>query len=213
MINILGKKRVFFLSLFLLINAVLGLLIFFYLLPEKQDSETKLRAVSAQFSTVQQDLANIKLDLEKLQQQQGFFEELNRRGFFNFQGRQEARDVLQGLDDQAEIIFSKVSIGAGEISEHVEAAKADYVVLESPVSISIEAVDDVDVFNYLHLLNNVFPGHISVDEFVIKRELDVSGGVLRAIASGERPKMVDGRIQMMWRTMIPRSGVRDGGGQ
>lgn len=212
MIDILGKKRVFFLSVFLLINAVLGLLIFFYLLPEKQVSETKLRTVSSQVSTIQQDLANIRLDFKQLEEQKGMFQILNNRGFFNSQGRQEARDVLQGLDEQTGIVFSKVSIGAGEIEEHVEASKAGHVVLKSPVSISIEAVDDVDVFNYLHLINNVFPGHVSVEEFVIKRELDVSGDVLRAIASGERPKMVDGRLQMMWRTMIPRLDTQEGGG-
>ena len=53
---------------------------------------------------------------------------------------------------------------------------------------------------------------MSVNEFVIKRELDVSGDVLRAIAAGDRPKMVDGRLQMTWRTIIPRPDTQDRGG-
>jgi len=215
MIEALGKKRVFLLVILLAINAFIGAVVFLYLLPEKQKTRQQLRAVSGQVSTVQNDLNNLRVDLEDLQKQQSTFETLSQRGFFDLQGRKQAVSVLEGLDEKSGVISSKVSISAGEVDRNPEAVKAGYVVLSSPVSITIEAVDDVDIFNYIHLINNVFPGHVSIDEFVIKRELDVSGTILRAIAAGERPKMVDGRVEMTWRTMIPQSAVRqtdEGGG-
>ena len=212
MIKILGKRRVFFLVALLIINAILGIMVFLYLIPEKEASSRQLRSITSELSTLNTDLNNIRLDFEELTKQRSNFEALNERGFFNFQRRKEAVSVLEGLDREAGIGFSKVSIGAGEVEEHPEALKADHVVLSSPVSIVVESVDDVDVFNYVHLLNNVFPGHVSIDEFVIKRELDVTGDILRAIASGDRPKMVDARIEMTWRTMIPSSAVLEGEG-
>ena len=214
MIKALGKKRVFLLGILLVVNAILGSLIFMYLLPQKQQSERSLRSTNGQVSTVRNDLANLQVDFQELEEQQFAFDRLNSRGFFDLQGRKAAVAALEDLDKRAKIIFSKVSIGAGEIDEKPEALKAGHVILASPISVTIEAMDDVDVFNYIHLLNNVFPGHVSVNEMVIKRELDVSGDILRAIAAGEKPKMIAGRLDLTWRTMIPKAAViQDQGGR
>jgi len=205
MIETLGKKRVFILGALLVINALLGAIVFMYLVPQEQSTQKSLRSLNSQISTVQTDLTNLRIDFDELEKQRSTYERLVQRGFLNGQDRRAAVRDLEDLDERSGLIFSKISIGGGEIDEHPEALKAEHVVLSSPISVTLEAMDDVDVFNYIHLLSNVFPGHISVDEMVIKREIDVSGDVLRAIASGEEPKMVEGRLELTWRTMMPKS--------
>lgn len=207
MIEALGKKRVMFLGVLILLNALLGALVFLYLMPEVETSDRTLRSVNGQFSSLRSDFDSLMLDFQELEKQQYEYEELKQRGFFGLQGRRPAAALLESIDKESKIISTKVAIGSGGITENEEAAKADYVLLESPVSLSIESIDDVDVFSYINLLNHAFPGHISIDEMVMKRTLDVSGGVLRAIAAGQKPRVVNTRLEMTWRTMIPKTSI------
>ena len=71
----------------------------------------------------------------------------------------------------------------------------------------------MNIFHYLFLAENYFPGHLSVEKISLKREADVTGTVLRAIANGKNPSLVGAQVELMWRTMIPEASVINGGGK
>ena len=48
---------------------------------------------------------------------------------------------------------------------------------------------------------------MSFEKLSLKREAEVSGTVMRAIATGAKPKLVSAEIVMTWRTMIPQKDV------
>ncbi len=81
--------------------------------------------------------------------------------------------------------------------------------MSSPVTIDIKAVDDVDVYEYLYLIDEFFPGHVTVESIELKREANINLTILRSIASGGNPELVTAKIEAIWRTMVPQENVAD----
>lgn len=86
------------------------------------------------------------------------------------------------------------------------------MMLDTPVSLTIEAMDDVDFFNFIYWIENGFPGHISVSSLSMERTLDVNDVTLRQIGSGVETTLVKGKVSFNWRTLIPETGAGTAGG-
>lgn len=211
MIKVLGKKRILVLACLLGINILFGAIVYLYLVPEKALQEKNLKSITSKVKTVRKDLEFTQQEFEQLEIQKVQFEKLRTKGFFNAQMRRRAEEIFEQIQKQSEVASAKASIGAGKTVENEDAAKSEHVLLESPVHIEIEAINDVDVYNYIYLLQNFFPGHLTISIVSMGRQQEVTGGVLKAIATGVNPPLVAAKIDMIWRTMIPKTEVIDQG--
>lgn len=203
MIKVLGLQRIIILLVLLAINAVLGFAVYMHFTPQQVVKERELRGVRGQASTLQADIDGLLVEFDQLDEQREEFERLKKDGFFDGQSRRKAELIFQKIQERSGVVSAVASVNAGELEDNEEAKKADHQILKSPISIRIEAVNDLDVFRYLYLINEFFPGHVAVKNIKITREADVSGTVLRAIASGKNPPLVIADLELIWRTMIP----------
>lgn len=207
MIGILGARRVILLLVLALFNAVMGALVYTYLVPEQEVQQRKLRQIRGEVSTLRGDISRMQVEFEQLELQKAEFQRLEADGFFKNQSRKQAENTFNAIQKKSGVNLAVASIEAGVVEDNKEAAKAKYKVLKSPMTVSIEAVDDVDIYHYLFLIENYFPGHVSVENLSIEREADISNTVLRGIASGVNPPLVKAQLDMVWRTMIPESEI------
>ena len=207
MIGIIGVKRLLILLVLIIINLLLGGIIYMYVLPEKQRADQDLRSLRGQLSTVQRDLDKMHIEFEQLEKRQDRFDNIKDRGFFSDQDRGDAKKLLSSVQKQSKVISAIVSVKSGVIEDNIEAQKSNHKMLVSPVEIEIKAFDDSDVYRYIDLAQKQFPGHLSLDEISIKRSREVTSALLRAIASGASPELVTASIKMSWRTMIPLDQV------
>lgn len=207
MINILGTKRVILLLLLIALNVAFAASLYLYMIPTKQDKERQLRGVRGQASTVQSDIDRMQVEFSQLADQQSEFDLLKEQGFFSVQGRRQAEMVFEKIQNEAGVISAVVNIQSGALVDDEEAQKAEHKVLVSPIKVKIEALDDVDVYRYVYLVEKFFPGHITVEAIELERKSPVTGAVLRSIASGANPELVSADIELSWRTMIPESDV------
>jgi len=115
--------------------------------------------------------------------------------------------LFKDIQIESHVVSSVAAIKPGIIEENEEAKKSNYKLLSSPIDITVEAFDDSDIYNYLYILEQKFPGHLSVDKMSMTRVTDISGPVLRAIATGANPVLVKATINMSWRTMIKDSQI------
>lgn len=207
MISVIGTKRLVILFALLLINAALGAAIYMYFMPEQQKTEKRLRVKRGQLSNVQYDLERMRIEFEQLDKQQGEFDQLKEKGFFSNQVRSTAKDLFSQIQDQSKVISAKVNVKSGVIEENKEAQKAKHMVLKSLINVELKAFDDADVYQYLSLVLQEFPGHISVDNVVVKRVKDISAPILRAIKSGANPELINASLSLSWRTLIPEDQV------
>lgn len=208
MIRILGARRILLLFILIVLNAGAAGILYGYLIPDQMKTERNLRMMRGQIGNVQRDIDRLLVEFDQLEEQQARFDALRDEGFFNEQNRREAEDLLRQIQDSAKVVSAVANINPGELEENTEAAKAGHRVLRSNVEITIEALDDIDVYRYLYLLEEYFPGHISFQKIEMIREKDVNAAVLRAVASGMNPPLVKAEIDLAWRTMIPESKVR-----
>lgn len=207
MIKIIGFKRLIVLTILIAINAALAAGIYMYLLPENAKTDRELTAVKRQVSGVRSDINKMQIEFEQLEEQQDKFDNLKDTGFFSTQVRSEAKLLFSQIQEDSNVLSATVSVKSGVIETNEEAQKSNHKVLMSPVELEIESLDDIDVYRYLVLLQQRFPGHLSLDRITMKRNRDLSKAVLRSIASGASPELVSANVRMSWRTIIPENQV------
>lgn len=207
LLNILGFRRVLILGILLSLNVLLASSHYLYFVPQKDVLDRELRTLRGKATTMQADIARLQLEFEQLTEQRAEFEKLKQNGFFSNQDRSQAQQVLQQIQRESRVVTARAEVKAGVLNDNEEAAKAEHKILISPISITARAIDDIDLFRYIKLLETEFPGHVSFQSVEINREADLTNPVLRSISSGESPGLVTAKFEIMWQTMIPQSDV------
>lgn len=209
MIHIIGIKRIIILAVLLGVNVALGCMIYLYAMPESTKTEREIRGLRGRVSTIQADIDRMQLEFEQLDRQQESFDALKASGFFNLQDRSNARDIMKAIQEEAKVISAKASIKSGFVEQNAEAEKANHLILISPVEITINAFDDTDVYRYLEIARLKFPGALTLERLEMRRTQEVNGPILRAIAGGANPELVEAKLYMYWRTMVPKNAITD----
>lgn len=204
MIAILGVKRVAILLSLIVLTAGLGALVYLYLGPELTKVERALSTAKSNETKVRNDLADIEEEFARLETQRGEFESLKADGFFSNQSRRDAEAVFLAAKEISGVNEAVVTVKPGKVVENEEAAKASQVLLESEIEVVLMAIDDIDVLAYVAYLEKSFPGHLTINNFSVARKSNISDTILRAIAGGINPALVEGNLKMTWRTMVSR---------
>ncbi len=207
MIKVIGAKRVVILGVLVVLNVASAALTYLYMVPEQASTERKLRALRSENQTTSSDIERMQIEFEQLGQQQDKFDALKNDGFFKAQVRSVAKKLFQDIQEESRVVSAVASVRPGAIEENEEAKKSNYKVLVSPVEIVIQAFDDGDIYNYIYILEQKFPGHLAIDSMTMQRAQDISGPVLRAIATGGNPVLITANVKLSWRTMIPESQI------
>jgi hypothetical protein len=205
--QVLGARRLILLLSLVVANALFASFFYVYLQPQLIKKERELRSIRGQITNVRTDINRMQVEFEQLEEQRAEFDALRKQGFFNDQQRREAELVFQQIQDKSKVISAVATVRAGVVEDSKEAQKADHKILKSPVEVKIEAMDDIDIVRYIYLIRTFFPGHITIEDVKIGRDAEITGTVLRSIASGGRPALVHAQIKASWRTMIPGDSV------
>ncbi len=207
MINVIGIKRIIILAVLVVLNIGLASVNYLYFAPDIHKSDRKMRTLRNQLSAVRSDIDKLQIESEQLEEQRDSYELIKSEGFFSNQVRSEAKELLSKIQTESKVIKAIANVKAGVLLDDEDAGKANHKVLLSPIEIEIQAFDDGDVYKYIYLAQRMFPGHLSLDGLEMKRVLDVSSPVLRAIASGANPELVNAKVLFAWRTIIPQDQV------
>lgn len=205
MIAVLGLKRILVVLCLVALNCALAGGLYLYLVPEVQKAEKEIRTVRSKETAVRGDIDNIQLEFEQLAKQQNEYEALRSDGFFTNQSRRHAQEVFLAAKQYSGVMDARVNVKPGAVVANEHAQKADQVMLESPVQIDFTSVDDTDIYEYIYYLDQVFPGYLSVNSVNISRKSSLNETILRAIATGVKPPLVEGTISLTWRTMVSKA--------
>lgn len=203
MIKMLGIKRIVVLGTLLVLNALLGAGVYLYFVPEQQESKRELSSARQKVAKVQRDIDGLLLEFEQLEEQREVFETLRDDGLFNRQSRREAQVIFEDIQKKSGVTNALVTIESGVTSDDEDVKKAGYKILKSPVTIKLSALSDLEVYRYIYMLEQSFPGHVSIEKLDLDRVAEISSTILRAVASNENPPLVTANIDMLWSTMIP----------
>lgn len=205
--QILGVKRIVILLVLASINGLLGAGTYLYFMPHNDELNGQLRTLTSQVAAKHADTAKLQGEYRVIQDQKVFFESLNAAGFFSNQNRAVARQRIGDIQKFTNVLSAKYDITAATVEKNPLAADSGDVVINSPVDIKVDALDDVDFYNFIYWVENAFPGIVSVKSMKVSRVADINETVLRAIGSGVAVTLINGEVSFEWRTMVPEKDV------
>ena len=207
MLKILGSKRVIFLAILAALIAGVGGAYYYVLVPAHEQSTQDLQTTKAAVDQKYADVSRMKEEYVLLQSQLRAFKELEARGFFNDQDRSPAIDSLEKLSDYAGLLKANLKFGAGELIKDPKTDLAKQVVLKSPVVVSIQSVDDVDVYTFIKFIEEKFPGSIDISSLKLERKDMFKMDVLKTIGGTTPSPLVEAELHFDWFTMTPENSV------
>lgn len=207
MLQLIGFKRLIIIAILLSLNVVLGAAVYGYLVPENKKKDSELSALKSKISQIRSDTFQLEDNYKLIQEQKFDYENLVQAGYFNTQDRLAFRRRMTDIQRYTQVLRASFDIAPAGIEANEKIKAAEHVILKSPVSVDIEALDDVDFYNFLFWLENGFPGHSQITSLNIKREEDVDDQTLRAIGSGTDLTMITGSVKFDWRTFVPENQI------
>lgn len=207
MLKVLGTKRITFMVVVLLLAAAIGSAYYYWILPERELVTAELNATKAATEVRYQEVAKMKEEYVLLQSQLRSFKALELRGFFNDQDRSNGIEKIEKLSNYSGVLKTKLKFGSGQLVSDPLADLASQVVLRSPVTLNVSAVDDVDVYSLLKFIEEKFPGDIDISSFRLKRVDIFNEAMLRKIGGGKPDSLVEAEIILDWLTMASKDVV------
>jgi len=215
MIRLIGLNKIF---LMLFLGMFLALFIFYYYMvasPEILSNQRELRNNNGEISKISGDLDQLKIGIEQFKEQEDQFQSLYKHDLFNSQDRVEARKRLTAIRDASGVSSALFTIRSAKVDENEDVKKAGHKILNTPMTFRIEAIDDLDVYRFIYLLNHGFPGQITLEEVSVSREEEITLPLLKQIGIGQeemRP-LINAEIEASWRTIVPDTQLELRGGQ
>lgn len=209
MIRIVGVKRIMVLAVLTAAAALLFAADYGYLRPENSAASAELRQIGTQVAEKRAESDRLRTEAEEIKQQQVRYESLARAGFFSDQNRLVARKRIEDIQKETGVLQASYDIATGEVQKDQNADEAGYAVLVSPIRIGIEAMDDVDIYNFIYWMENSFPGHIMLDNLHVTKTRDLDEVSLRQIGAGVPTPLIKADLAFSWRTMVSVEKVRN----
>lgn len=215
-LEILGIKRVFGLALGVGANVVMALFLYLYLIPAVDSRTNELNSLRGENSARSAEVQNLRQEIEAFEGQKVAFEDLKRLGFFSTQDRVMAREKIDEIRTLSRLLSIRYRVEPAAYTSDDLIAKARHVIVSSPLSVTLEAIEDKDVYRFLYLMETVFPGHVSLEEISLQKKAEVTQPILRQIGTGVPVVLVGGEARFVWRTVIPQdqaSGLSSAGSE
>jgi hypothetical protein len=209
MIKVLGFKRVVILLVLLGLNGLVLAANYLIFEPGRAATENELRMTTSKTSQTQADADKLRTEISEIQDQKSSYELLKTAGFFSQQNRLVAKNRIEAIQQKTGILKAGYNIGAGSIIENASAKEAGYAVLESPIEVNLEALDDVDIYNFAYWIENALPGHMTLNSLDISRTKELNEATLREIGTGKPVTLLTGKLSLSWRTMVSEDVIRN----
>lgn len=215
MIKILGTRRLLILGVLLGLNAVLALGIYLFMIPMNQKFQGQLSEVTGKVSASKAETERMRTEFDAIQQQKAQFEQLQATDFFTAQDRVQARERFEAIQKFSKVLSASYDIRAAAVENTPELTEAGQVMLTTPVEVKVDALDDLDFYNFVYLIQNAFPGYGGITSLDVTRIKELDDVTLRQIGSRNPAPMVMGQIRFTWKTIVPQkqlAGATPGAG-
>lgn len=210
MIASIGYKRFLFIIVLAAATGILAFASYFVFAPKLVTTKAELSTLEAQASTLQSEVDQMRDSFAQFDKKKVVFEDISKMGFFNDQNRVLARERFDTLQKLSKIISARYEIKAANVLSQDIPIETGFVVMESPISITLTALDDIDIYRFIYYLNYGFPGHVTINNLEIQRDGEITPEILKDIGTGNPPSLVTATMELEWRTMARKESIAPG---
>ncbi len=211
MINVVGPRRMLILAVLVALNAVLAAVAYMLVMPANDKLQSELNSVNGKISASKENINKMKNQFQIIQQQKEQFTKLQATDFFTDQDRVQARDRFTAIQRYSHVLLAGYDIKAAAPERTPELTDAGQLMLTTPVDVSIDALDDMDFYNFLYLAQNAFPGYVGIKSIEVSRDKELDEVTLRQIGSGIPTVLIKGKISFTWKTIVPEKQMQQTG--
>ena len=205
MIDVVGHKRILFIGLLLALNILLAAGTYYYLAPKTVQTERQLNNTKAQAGGKRSEIQVLRDEFKLLQQRIQKFRQLELSGFFETQNRLNAVEKVDAFREKVGLLKAKIDVKPGEIKDEPRLNQIGYAYLESPISFELEALDDLEIYMFMKMVEDRFNGKTVLESFEIEKIADITATNLGTIADGVPTPLVKGSVSYKWIT-LPEEG-------
>ncbi|MGM0422141.1 MAG: hypothetical protein ACQEQL_03475, partial [Pseudomonadota bacterium] len=129
---------------------------------------------------------------------------LDGSGFFQTQDRFQAERLIQDVRADSGVQSTDFAIDPLVDIDDERASDAEHRLIMSNIRISdIQAYTDIDIYRFVYLMNNSFPGHVRIKSLNIERSDEVTSDTLDKMNDAEdRSSFVTATADFQWLTML-----------
>lgn len=207
MIRLLGPARFYTLLVLAAIAATLGFLCYGIVVPMALQSQTELNRTKNAISEKTSEIDNIRDELENIKKRKIDFDILKAKGFFDVQNRIYVQQYLDSFKAQTALIRTRFEVSPASVISMPEGDKIEHTLLSSPIKVSIDAIDDVDVYTFVELIRTRFPGDTAIASVTLKRLQEPENAILQSIAMGTPSALVQAEVVFTWRSLATKADV------
>jgi hypothetical protein len=178
-----------------------------YMTPQIADLKRNVSQSTNQIATLKEDIVEIEEELALFDQRKHDYDQLQAAGFFQTQGRATLRDILAESQRVSGILGGDFDIGEPLCYLNKELADSKYVIIGSPMMITLDSYDDLKVYEFIDVFQKKLPGYAAFQHVNIKKEQDISPSLLQEIGSGAEVPLISADIAFEWYTIVERDGV------
>lgn len=205
MIDVIGTARIAFIGCLIAANAILGGLAYYYFAPKIVQTQRELSNTKAQATGKRSEIQILRDEFKLLQERIQKFRELELSGFFETQNRLNAVEGVNEFREKSGLLKAKLDVKQGELREDPRLEGVEHAYLMSPMSFELEALDDLEIYMFMKMVESRFPGKTLLESFEIERTGDVTPQTISGIVEGVPQPLVKGQVFYQWIT-LPEKG-------
>jgi uncharacterized radical SAM superfamily Fe-S cluster-containing enzyme len=200
MFSILGSKRIIFILLLVGLN-VGGGFVYKYMDDNIVVKERELNALKRKVRNRFDEVKKVREQFVTLRGQVADYVRLEKKDFFKEQDRDVLRDVFFEAQAKSQVLRAKYDVSpyAIEKSKHITQSTLRWV--NSRVSLSIQALDDIDVYSFIDVMNQKFPGYVQFQSLKLSRSEALTTTTLKDIGSGMPISLVNAEVSFLWHSV------------
>jgi hypothetical protein len=165
-------------------------------------SQASLRdRLAAAMHSLNHERATVDEDLAYIEANQAAYDALLARGLVAEQDRLAAARLLEQLRDRHGLHVVRYSFSPQREAALGEGRLAQMTLLTTEVTIDMTGLVDLDLLAFASAVAEGFSGDVRVVGLSLQRRFDAGPGLLARLRARERVDVVEGRLQLEWRTL------------
>ncbi len=200
MVSILGVKRIVFILLLVALN-VGGGFGYKYMNDTITIKERQLNGLKRKVRDRFNEVKKVREQFAALRGQVTDYVLLEKRGFFEEQDREVLRDIFFEAQKKSQVLRAKYDVSPYKAQSSPFITQPNLRWVNSKVNIKIEALDDIDIFSFVELIERDFPGYVQFESIDLKRNEALTPDVLKKIGSGTPISLVNADVSFLWHSV------------
>ncbi len=197
MVSILGVKRIVFIAILVALN-VGGGFGYKYMNDTITVKERQLNGLKRKVRDRFNEVKKVREQFEALRGQVADYIRLEKNDFFVEQDREVLRDIFFDAQKKSQVLRAKYDVSPYKTQSSPFITQPSLKWVNSTVNIKIEALDDIDVFSFIELVQQKFPGYVQFQSINLKKNATLSADTLKDIGSGSPVSLVNAEVSFLW---------------